>query len=91
LTTCEQLWDFLYAKDAANALYLIGKQNKEGVYNLGYGESRKLARACCLGTGYWEPKSFMSLHTRGDASLNWVGITDAWDISSYPSHGVFLS
>jgi len=42
LTTCEQLWDFLYAKDAANALYLIGAQEKEGVYNLGFGESRKL-------------------------------------------------
>ncbi len=42
LTTCEQLWDFLYAKDAANALYLIGTQEKEGVYNLGYGESRRL-------------------------------------------------
>ncbi|MGA2781162.1 MAG: NAD(P)-dependent oxidoreductase [Smithella sp.] len=42
LTTCEQLWDFLYAKDAANALYLIGEQEKNGIYNLGYGESRKL-------------------------------------------------
>lgn len=42
LTTCEQMWDFLYAKDAANALYLIGKQRKEGIYNLGYGESRTL-------------------------------------------------
>ena len=42
MTSGEQLWDFLYAKDAANALYLIGEQKQEGVYNLGYGESRKL-------------------------------------------------
>jgi len=42
LTTCEQQWDFLYAKDAANALYLVGNQEKEGIYNLGYGESRVL-------------------------------------------------
>lgn len=42
LTAGEQLWDFLYAKDAANALYLIGTHEKEGIYNLAYGESRKL-------------------------------------------------
>lgn len=42
LTAGEQLWDFLYAKDAANALYLVGEQKQEGIYNLGYGESRKL-------------------------------------------------
>jgi len=42
LTDCEQLWDFLYAKDAAYALYLLGHQQKMGLYNLAYGESRIL-------------------------------------------------
>ena len=42
LTSGEQLWDFLHAKDAANALYLIGDKEKEGIYNLASGESRKL-------------------------------------------------
>ncbi|MBI5101257.1 MAG: NAD(P)-dependent oxidoreductase [Nitrospirae bacterium] len=42
LTECGQLWDFLYAKDAANALYLLGIKEKTGVYNLASGESRIL-------------------------------------------------
>jgi len=42
LTDCKQLWDFLYAKDAANALYLLGNMEKTGIYNLAYGESRIL-------------------------------------------------
>lgn len=42
LTDCEKLWDFLYAKDAANALYLLGNKKKTGLYNLAYGESRIL-------------------------------------------------
>jgi len=42
LTSGEQLWDFLYAKDATYALYLVGEKQKEGIYNLAYGESKKL-------------------------------------------------
>jgi len=42
LTECGQLWDFLYAKDAANALYLLGDKEKTGIYNLASGESRIL-------------------------------------------------
>jgi UDP-glucose 4-epimerase len=42
LTDCEQLWDFLYAKDAARALYMLGYQGKTGLFNLAYGVSRKL-------------------------------------------------
>lgn len=42
LTSGEQQWDFLYAKDAASALYLLGKTNKNGIFNLAYGENRPL-------------------------------------------------
>lgn len=42
LSKGDQLWDFLYAEDAAVALYLLGKKGKYGLYNLAYGESRPL-------------------------------------------------
>ncbi|MDP9699858.1 nucleoside-diphosphate-sugar epimerase [Paenibacillus intestini] len=42
LTSGEQFWDFLYLDDAANALYLIGEQKKEGLYNLASGDNRRL-------------------------------------------------
>lgn len=42
LTKGNQMWDFLHGKDAASALYLLGKKNKFGIYNLAYGESRPL-------------------------------------------------
>ena len=42
LTRGEQLWDFLYAEDAAAALYLLGEKGKYGLYNLAFGESRPL-------------------------------------------------
>ncbi len=42
LSACENLWDFLYAKDAADALVMFGEKKCTGLYNLAYGESRKL-------------------------------------------------
>lgn len=33
---------FLYAEDAAIALYLLGEMNKCGIYNLAFGDSRQL-------------------------------------------------
>ncbi|WP_181586780.1 NAD(P)-dependent oxidoreductase [Paenibacillus taichungensis] len=42
LTSGEQFWDFLYLNDAANALYLLGEQKKEGLYNLASGDNRPL-------------------------------------------------
>ncbi|MGE5630062.1 MAG: NAD-dependent epimerase/dehydratase family protein [Caulobacteraceae bacterium] len=42
LTRGDQLWDFLYAEDAAAALYLLGEKGKCGLYNLAFGESRPL-------------------------------------------------
>lgn len=42
LTDGSQLWDFLYAEDAANALCLFGDKEKLGLYNLAYGESKPL-------------------------------------------------
>ena len=42
-TKGEQIWDYLYSGDAANALYLLGKQGMNGkVYLLGSGEARPL-------------------------------------------------
>ncbi len=43
LTAGEQIWDYLYAGDAAEALYLMAEKGKDGaVYVLGSGRSRKL-------------------------------------------------
>ena len=43
LTAGEQLWDYLYAEDAAEALYLAALRGKDGaVYPLGGGKARPL-------------------------------------------------
>ena len=42
LTKCEQIWDYLYVEDAANAIYAIAKESCQGVYNLGSGDGLKL-------------------------------------------------
>jgi nucleoside-diphosphate-sugar epimerase len=42
LTKGTQQWDFLYAEDAASALYLLGEKSKYGVFNLAFGVSRPL-------------------------------------------------
>lgn len=43
-TAGEQLWDYLYSKDAALALYLLGGKGVSGkTYCLGSGQARKLA------------------------------------------------
>jgi len=40
LTSCEQKWDYLYAQDAARAIYLAAATEKaQGVYNLGSGQA----------------------------------------------------
>ncbi len=43
LTAGEQMWDYLYAGDAGEALYLMAEKGKDGaVYVLGSGKTRKL-------------------------------------------------
>lgn len=43
-TKGEQLWDYLYSRDAARALRLLGKNGRDGkVYVLGSGNARPLA------------------------------------------------
>ena len=45
LTDCNQLWDYLYCEDAAEALYLLGEsKHSNELYNLAYGKSEKLRR-----------------------------------------------
>ncbi|MBO5566072.1 MAG: NAD(P)-dependent oxidoreductase [Succinivibrio sp.] len=40
---CNQIWDFLYVKDAANALFVLAKFGKNNeIYNVAYGQSRPL-------------------------------------------------
>ena len=41
-TKGEQMWDYLYSKDAARALYLLGHRELDGVYCLGSGKARPL-------------------------------------------------
>ncbi len=44
LTKGEQMWDFLYAKDCAKAMRLIGEKGHDGsVYCIGRGETRPLS------------------------------------------------
>lgn len=47
----EQLWDYLYAKDAARALYLAAEKGKSGsIYPLGSGQTRPLKEYIrCIG------------------------------------------
>ena len=43
LTTCEQLWDFLYIGDVVEAMVsLLTHSNAEGVYDIGYGVLKPL-------------------------------------------------
>ena len=43
-TAGEQIWDYLYSKDAAQAMYLIGEKGVSGrIYCLGSGQARPLA------------------------------------------------
>ncbi len=43
LTACEQMWDYLYSADAAEAFYQIGEHGKDGkTYALGSGTARPL-------------------------------------------------
>lgn len=43
LTKCEQVWDYLYSKDAADALIRVGLYGKDSkVYLIGSGSSRQL-------------------------------------------------
>ena len=47
-TAGEQIWDYLYSKDGARALYLLGATQKaEGVYCLGGGRPRMLREYIC--------------------------------------------
>ena len=42
-TPAEQMWDYLYAKDAGRAFYLIGEKGKNGaIYCIGSGQCRPL-------------------------------------------------
>ncbi len=44
LTPCGQIWDYLYCKDAINALLLVAeKADESGIYCLGSGEARLLS------------------------------------------------
>lgn len=44
LTKCEQMWDYLYADDAANAILAIAEKGADGkAYPLGSGEGRRLS------------------------------------------------
>lgn len=43
LTKCEQMWDYLYSKDAAKALYLLGDKGISGkTYCIGSGQAKPL-------------------------------------------------
>ena len=42
LTAGDQIWDFLYIEDAAEAIYAVMAQNAKGVFNLASGEGRPL-------------------------------------------------
>jgi nucleoside-diphosphate-sugar epimerase len=44
LTKCEQMWDYLYADDAADAILAVARKGIDGkAYPLGFGKGRKLS------------------------------------------------
>ena len=44
LTRCEQIWDFLYCKDAINAFLAVAERGRHtGVYCLGSGDAKRLS------------------------------------------------
>lgn len=44
LTKCEQIWDYLYADDAGDAILAVAEKGKDGkAYPLGYGQGRRLS------------------------------------------------
>ena len=44
LTKCEQMWDYLYADDAADAILAVAERGKDGkAYPLGSGKGRRLS------------------------------------------------
>lgn len=61
-TPCDQVWDYIYSKDAARAVYIAGKRGKDkAVYIIGSGEGRKLAeyiRVIARLTGYTKEIGF---------------------------------
>ena len=42
LTNCEQLWDYLYVEDAANAILSVVYQRASGIFNIGSGQAVSL-------------------------------------------------
>jgi len=43
LTKCDQLWDYIYGEDVAEAFYLMGEKGRDGsTYCIGSGETRRL-------------------------------------------------
>ena len=43
-TPCEQIWDYIYSRDAARAIYLAGQKGQNGsVYMIGSGTTRRLS------------------------------------------------
>ncbi len=72
LTKGNQLWDFLYAQDAATALYLLGEKSKYGIYNLAFGESRLLKEFIIEAKELISPNSKLDFST--DIIKNIVGL-----------------
>ncbi len=72
LSSCEQYWDYLDAKDAAEAFILLGEKGREGeIYNIAAGARRKLREYVRETADYFnkdaaivygdDPKPFISL------------------------------
>lgn len=70
ITSGTQLWDFLYAQDAVNALYLLAEKNKSGIFNLAYGESRPLREFVVKARDLVNPK--LELNFNSDIPFNGV-------------------
>ncbi|NLZ82270.1 MAG: NAD(P)-dependent oxidoreductase [Clostridiales bacterium] len=58
----EQLWDYLYVKDAARALYLIALKGRDGaIYPLGSGQARPLKEYMLLLASTIDPKALIGI------------------------------
>lgn len=98
LTSGEQVWDYLYIDDAADAFVAVGKESRaEGIFNLGSGESRplhetvKLVRDIIdpsLPLGFGDTASLVTKGQRLEPIVRRLQVTTGWSADTQLSDGL---
>ncbi|MFH5187559.1 NAD-dependent epimerase/dehydratase family protein [Paenibacillus sp. TAB 01] len=69
LTSGNQIWDYLYIDDAADALYLLGDKGKTGLFNLASGDSRPLKEYIVEARNLISPSSTLKFNVETDVNV----------------------